>query len=197
MIDNLGWWILGLLLAIELLSWLVYGRTAGWWNPIRRVIWARIHNSLSKYGGYSLSHVTERQFVGAIKSSESELESILFRMGFIRNPWAALKRRLNRQDVSEGSFVWRNSKTWYIPDWLAHYQLHVTIFERKGGAGYDVYAHWELNYWRHPGGHLDGVNFSSSKGVSRMRNKLRVAQISFDDTVDPAPVIEQESGIHK
>lgn len=188
--------ILGLWLTVEIGTALTYGKYAGWWSPLRRYVWPRIHEVLVKFGGYSLSHVGGPQFVGAFSMSEGELESILFRMGFSRNPWAALKRRLNRQDVSEGSFVWRKSDKWYVPDWLAHYQLHVTVFERKGG-GFDVYAHWEMNYWRHPAKHLDGVNFSRTKGVNRARNKFRLARVSYDDTVEPAPIIEQDSGTRK
>lgn len=175
----------------------VYGKYAGWWTPIRRWLWPKIHETLVALGGFSLSHVGDHQYVGQIDLPESQLDTLLVGMEFNRNPWAALKRRYERQDVSEGSWVYRDSTHWYIPDFLAHKQLHVTIFERADGRGYDIYAHWEMNYIRHPFKHLDGVEFSAAKGVRKMKDRLASFDVEYNEGAIPDPMIEQDGGTPK
>ncbi|QLG29986.1 hypothetical protein HUG10_20480 (plasmid) [Halorarum halophilum] len=177
-------WIAVVLLVVALTSWvigvvagrLMYGTSARWWSPLRRTLWPLLHTTLVRFGGFSLSHVGPEQFAGRITVSSRELDQLFTSLGFRRNPWAALKRRFGTMDVSEGSWVWRDSGRWYIPNWLAPMQLHITVFENRDGT-FDVYAHWEDNYWVRPRAHLDGTNFDAPTGVRKAQGLLSSAGV--------------------
>lgn len=186
--------VIGLALLIAV-SKCLYGEDADWWEYLRRRMWPLLHSPLETLGGFSVSSVGESQYVGRVPfNDEDALEVVLRNIGFTRNPWAALKRRKNRKDVSEGSWVDRWNDKWWLPSWLSKYQLHVTIFEREDNDGYDIYAHWERNYIPSPFKHLNGVDFDGPKGKRMMEQRLRKNHVSIETDVEPKPVIEQEPG---
>ena len=180
------------ILGIRIAGLILYGKTADWWNKLRRIIWIPIHGTLVKIGGFSTANVNKKEHVCSLQYDENDIELLLYKIGFRRNPWAALKHRASKRDVSEGSFVTRNSRKWYIPDWLSKYQLHVTIFERKDN-GFDMYAHRELNYWTHPRGHLNGDEYSASDGVHMVEVKLGTKSNKLNYDAHPSPIIENQN----
>jgi len=189
--------VLATIVAFVIWSRSLYGADDAWWQEVRRRWWPVLHNPLKSFGGFALSGVGGRAYVGVVKMSEDDLEATLERIGFVRNPWAALKTRLDGQDVSEGSWVYRKSDVWYRPDDLAPMQLHVTVFERADGIGYDLYAHWEDNYWVSPFDHLDGANLSAPRGVEMMHERLDENRVSYFTDLEPDPIIEQDSNAYK
>jgi hypothetical protein len=106
------------------------------------------------------------QFVGRLDLSETAIEFILRDLGFRRNPVAWLKTRswtpLDSDGISEGSWVFRRRT-------FAPMQLHVTLFSLDDG-GYDLLAHYEPSWIRHPRRHLDqGDLYLPIAGVKQTR----------------------------
>jgi|GEM_PF-344749 len=189
--------VLATVVALFLWSRSLYGVDDVWWQEVRRRWWPVLHNPLKSFGGFSLSEVGDRAHVGVVKMQEDDLEVTFERIGFVRNPWAALKTRLGGQDVSEGSWVYRKSNVWYRPDNLAQMQLHATMFERADGLGYDIYVHWEDNYWVSPIDHINGANLSAETGVEMMGDLFDEYHVSYYPELDPDPMIEATADDYK
>ena len=104
---------------------------------------------------------------------EDEIEAHLRALGFSRNPVSALKTRkwspFDSDGVSEGSWVWRESL-------LAHFQLHVTLFSNDDGT-YDVLAHWEPSWIRHPVRHYRSEEVDPERGVEMITEYLASRRI--------------------
>lgn len=72
-------------------------------NALRRSLLPQLHYLLrGTFGGYAVSHTTADEYVLTAHCSEEALESLLERLGFSRNPIAALKVRMDG-NTSEGS----------------------------------------------------------------------------------------------
>lgn len=134
-------------------------------NAARRSFYPQIHYLLrGSFGGYAVSHTTADEYVLTAHCSEDALESLLDRLGFSRNPIAALKVRMDG-NTAEGSWVWR-------PSPLASSQLHIVLHELEDTEGIDVYAHWECSWIRHPYKHYVARGYDAEKGVELARRRL-------------------------
>lgn len=167
------------------------GADDDWWQPLRRALWPILHVPLTWIGGYALGLVTDEQYVATLDLEEEHAERVLAELGAYRNPVAALKRYREDQ-VSRGSWVFRSTNSrvsvgpvgFPVPDFFAKYQTHVTLFEAQSGDGTDVFAHRELNPWRHPIKHLRAVHLSQSDGVERVRELFaNPPESSFPDGI--------------
>jgi len=110
--------------------------------------------------------------------TEDEIEAVLRCLGFRRNPVAFLKSRswspFDVDGISEGSWVWRSSV-------FAHRQLHVTLFDNEDDGSYDVLAHWELSWIRHPFKHYRSEGFDPVGGREEMVSRLAGMRIALFD----------------
>lgn len=178
------------------------GADDDYWEPIRQRVWPVLHRPLSAVGGYALAYATSSQYTATVPLDEEALERELEEMGFYRNPVAALKRAGDRR-LSEGSWVYRQADEplafgWMPPGFLATWQLHVTVFESPSG-GLDLYAHHELNPWRHPLKHLRGVHLSPREGVDLLQGMLRIHSVPHRVRIQTNPASgsgsdQEESG---
>jgi hypothetical protein len=114
------------------------------------------------------------QYVGTVDMTEEEVEGLLRRMGFWRNPVAYLKTRtwspFDSDGVSEGSWVWRESL-------FAPMQLHVTIFDNEDDGSYDICAHWEANWISRPVAHLRETDLHYETGANMMWDRLLAERV--------------------
>jgi hypothetical protein len=101
--------------------------------------------------------------VATLELTETAIEFLLRDMGFRRNPAAWLKTRgwtpVDSDGVSEGSWAYREGL-------FAPMQLHVTLFSNDDGT-HDLYAHYEPNWIRYPGRHLDQVGLYFPEAAAR------------------------------
>ena len=131
-------------------------------NAVRRSFLPQIHFLLrGTFGGYAISHTTADEYVLTAHCSEQAIEDILERLGFSRNPIAALKVRVDG-NTSEGSWVWR-------PSLFADEQLHIVLHDLENRSGVDVYAHWECSLIRHPYRHYLARGYDAETGVALAR----------------------------
>lgn len=134
-------------------------------NALRRSLLPQLHFLLrGSFGGYAISHTTADEYVLTARCSEETIEAVLDRVGFSRNPIAALKVRTDG-NTSEGSWVWR-------PSLLADEQLHIVIHDLENEVGVDVYAHWEYSWIRHPYKHYLARGYDAETGVAIARRWL-------------------------
>ncbi|MDS0475606.1 hypothetical protein [Natrinema sp. 1APR25-10V2] len=134
-------------------------------NAVRRSLLPDLHFLLrGTFGGYAISQTTADEYALTAYCSEEELEDVLERLGFSRNPIAALKVRMDG-NTSEGSWVWR-------PSLFADEQLHVVLHDLENEPGVDVYAHWECSWIRHPYRHYVARGYDAEKGVALARQWL-------------------------
>ncbi|WP_254761577.1 hypothetical protein [Natrinema marinum] len=134
-------------------------------NAVRRSFLPQVHFLLrGTFGGYAVSHTTADEYALTAHCSEGTLEDVLERLGFSRNPVAALKVRMDG-NTSEGSWVWR-------PSLFADEQLHIVLHDLENEAGIDVYAHWECSWTRHPYHHYVARGYDAEKGVALARRWL-------------------------
>jgi len=68
----------------------------------------------------------------------------------------------------------------YVDDEYNWYQLHIRGFEQDDGTVL-LYAHLELEPTEYPYEHLNGTNFSDSKGYEMMTPLLDDAGIEYED----------------
>lgn len=135
------------------------------WVLPRRSFVPQIHYLLrGTFGGYAVSHTTAEEYALTARCSEDQLEDILEKLGFSRNPIASLKVRMDG-NTSEGSWVWRASP-------LADNQLHIVLHELEDESGVDVYAHWECSWIRHPYKHYVARGYDADLGVELARRWL-------------------------
>ncbi|MFA9417837.1 hypothetical protein [Natrinema sp. HArc-T2] len=131
-------------------------------NAVRRSFLPQLHFLFrGTFGGYAISHTTADEYVLTAHCSEQAIEDILERLGFSRNPIAALKVRVDG-NTSEGSWVWR-------PSLLADEQLHIVLHDLENRSGVDVYAHWECSWIRHPYRHYFARGYDAETGVALAR----------------------------
>ncbi len=141
------------------------GYTEDFINAVRRSFIPQIHYLLrGTFGGYAVSHTTAKEYALTARCSEADLEDILEKLGFSRNPIASLKVRMDG-NTSEGSWVWRASP-------LADNQLHIVLHELEDESGVDVYAHWECSWIRHPYKHYVARGYDADLGVELARRWL-------------------------
>ncbi|NGM67464.1 hypothetical protein G6M89_00320 [Natronolimnobius sp. AArcel1] len=141
------------------------GYTEDFINAVRRSFVPQIHYLLrGTFGGYAVSHTTAEEYALTARCSEDQLEDILEKLGFSRNPIASLKVRMDG-NTSEGSWVWRASP-------LADNQLHIVLHELEDESGVDVYAHWECSWIRHPYKHYVARGYDADLGVELARRWL-------------------------
>ncbi|WP_226480183.1 hypothetical protein [Natrinema amylolyticum] len=134
-------------------------------NAMRRSALPQLHFLLrGTFGWYAVSHTTADEYVLTAHCSEATIETVLDRLGFSRNPIAALKVRVDG-NTSEGSWVWR-------PSPFADEQLHVVIHDLENEPGVDVYAHWEYSWIRHPYKHYLARGYDAETGVAMARRWL-------------------------
>lgn len=129
-------------------------------EPLRRRLLPLLHGFLSLLGLYSVTDVTERQYVATVEFVEPQLELYLHHLGFYRNPLSALKRHPDGR-VSQGSWF-------YLPDGLlSTRQYHLTLLD--GETGVDCYLHEEV-FWGHdPVAHLDATDVTYPDEWLRMK----------------------------
>jgi len=153
--------IAGLLITYALPVRWVQGPEGKWWESLRRHCSQRL-GQLDEQAGPR--PITKYEYAGALDHSVEETEQMLWKMGFVRNPFARLKTRSGEPEA--GSWAYRESP-------LAPRQLHLMLFEREDG-GTDVYAHEELSSV-HPlcaPDHFRGCGQSVGAGVRRTREWL-------------------------
>lgn len=173
MYDALALWS-GIALVGILGLWLV----SRWWagphadalEGVRRWLYPRLDPYLQPVGGFATASVSRRQLVGHVRMEPNALEQALYAAGFRRNWIAALKSRAGGTDVSEGSWVYRES-------FWSHRQLHLTLFVEDGGL-VAIYAHDEYSWRRHPIKHLQSVDFRPGAGAAAARRRLRDAGLT-------------------
>lgn len=136
------------------------------WEWLRTSLWPALDGCL---GVRFVAPANNLQYVGTIHMLEDEIEAVLRQLGFRRNPVAFLKSRawspFDADGISEGSWVWRSPL-------LAHRQLHVTLFDNEDDGSYDVLAHWELSWIRHPTKHYHSEGFDPVGGREEMYRRL-------------------------
>lgn len=94
---------------------------------------------------YVESNVTDRRLAAVLSLEPSKVEDKLTDIGFIPNIASSIKRN-GHGNLEVGSFAYRESDKWYIPNILALKQLHVIVFRHPEGS--QVYAHQEYNSLR-------------------------------------------------
>lgn len=162
-------------------------KTQNLWEPVRRYIWPRIHGILTSVGAYSVTHATDRQYVGTVRMDEQEFEEKLsHEVGFRWNPVASLKREDGRW--SEGSWVLRDSDdSWYwlgdpepkATDWMTDFQLHLTVFKTESGNT-EIFAHFEHNWVTFPVKHFKGKRLNPELGVRLTRQLFNKHGINYE-----------------
>mgnify|MGYP006284880719 CR=1 FL=1 len=114
------------------------------------------------------------QYAGTLEMDEDEIETHLRALGFNRNPVAALKSRSWAPDdvdgVSEGSWVRRERP-------FTSFQLHVTLFSNEHDGTYDLLAHWEPSWIRHPIRHYRSEEVDAETGVQMLTELLTLRQV--------------------
>lgn len=142
-----------------------------WIETYRQFCYPKLHPILSGIGPfYAVGTVGKDQHVGNFDVNEETFEEILVDLGFERNPIACLKTD-NHDHLSEGSWVLRShDDTFDLLD--KDRQLHVTIFNGKGGNPLEVYAHNEYDWQDAPWKHLRGKDFRPVEGCTQMEQIL-------------------------
>lgn len=136
------------------------GPSARWWEPVRRRL-SRLAGTLDPRAGPR--PITDGEYAGSLRLSLDEAESLLWRDGFVRNPFSRLKLRDGRPEA--GSWVYRASP-------LSRRQLHLMLFVDDGSV--DVYAHEEPSSVNPVVAtrHFDGAGQDVAAGVARARDRL-------------------------
>lgn len=148
------------------------GPESRWWESLRRSVSIVLGRVFDARAGPR--PITAGEYAGTLPLSLAETERLLWRAGFVRNPFSRLKRRDGEPEL--GSWVARDSP-------LARRQVHVMLFPAPGGV--DVYAHEEYSSV-HPlvgSSHFDGATQNVAIGVERARERLPL-EIERE-TVDP------------
>lgn len=127
-----------------------------WIEYVRRKFQPPLHAVLSEVGLYAIAETGQHRYTCTTDLSEEELEKKLVKLGFYRNPLAALKRREvdGNKQISTGSWFYFTMedpiKVLGFP--LPKYQYHLTIYDNAEG-GIDCYIHKEYWWGTNPGGH--------------------------------------------
>lgn len=132
-----------------------------WWEPVRRAASRALGVVLDQRAGPR--PITEGEYAGTYPGDRDGFERLLWRAGFVRNPFSRLKTRDGDPEVA--SWVGRESA-------LADRQHHLMLF--PGDDGVDVYAHEELssvNPLRGPA-HFDGGDQRVALGVALARERF-------------------------
>lgn len=132
-----------------------------WIERVRRKYLPGLHGVLSQLGLYAMGQSGEKRYSCTVYCSEDELEKALERIGFVRNPIAALKYRILKsrgKQISDGSwFFFTMEDPFYVygvP--LPKYQYHVTLYSTPDERAMDLYIHKELFWGTDPSGHYGG-----------------------------------------
>lgn len=117
-----------------------------WVERWQKRVYVAANPLLKRIGGYSVSKITEADFVGTVEDDSDAVERQLYDAGYQRNLLSSRKyRRINGdKQWSDGSFVFDPKQT--------DTQHHVILFDAADG-GTDIYAHKERTV-RDPDGHM-------------------------------------------
>lgn len=155
------------------------GHQKDWLEGLRAAIWRALDPIFQGLlGWHTVGRTAENQLAAVLEMPVEEAEEIMaHELGFTRNPWAYLKHR-ESGEWSDGSWVLRPEGRW------GDYQLHVTLYDgamqgMEPGMSTWIYAHWELNYWRHPIGHVNEEDFSPQEGVKLVRHLLELEDVPY------------------
>jgi hypothetical protein len=136
----------------------------------RRFLYPKLHGFLKLFGGYSVGKTGKNQYVGTLDMSDEELERVLAKLGFERNPIACYKRN-EHGNGSIGSWALRSHDDPF-GELEVDRQLHVTLFHPVNGSGVAVYAHDEYDWQDKPIAHLKGRDFRPEDGVEYTKELL-------------------------
>lgn len=149
------------------------GPSARWWRRVRRLASAIAGEWFDERA--APRPVTEGEYAGMTAGPLEEVEELLWRNGFVRNPFSRLKTRGSQLEA--GSWAYRESA-------LANRQLHVMLFTRDDGD-VDVYAHEEPSSVNPLAGarHFRGEGQDVAAGVASAVERLPLD--TSERTVDP------------
>lgn len=144
-----------------------------WINDWRRRVKPHLHGLFSSLGLYSELSSSEESYACTVNLSKDELEKELERIGFLRNPVAAMKYRMvdSRKQYSRGSWFYFTMED---PVSIAgvdfpRYQYHVTLYNHPERDGVDCYIHKEYWWGTNPEGHVEGEDKSYNPDWLRSR----------------------------
>lgn len=137
-----------------------------WIERVRRNILPILHSILSKFGLYAAGDVGDTSYSCTTHASEEQLEKMLVEAGFMRNPIAALKYRIHKQQryVSEGSwfFFTMNDPIYVLGIFeLPRWQYHLTIFDDPDSDGQRCYIHKEYWWGTEPVKHYNVTDYNA------------------------------------
>ncbi|MBB6647729.1 hypothetical protein [Halobellus ruber] len=155
----------------------VLGPQADYWDVLRyRSI--GVTSRLLGWAVHTDRPIRDEEFAGVFPAPPEEVERVLWKRGFHRNPVAAVKTRKGTPEI--GSWVRR-------ADSRARRQLHVMLFRRSDGRrGVDVYAHEEFSCLNPAVAvrHYRGIDQRAAVGVRRARELLPLVQPGDGGGVD-------------
>jgi len=144
--DPIVW---GTVLAIAILVGYLQrglGPEDDWVETTRQKWWYKIDEVVSDFGGYAIARLPLEQYSFTVEATEEEIEEILYRGGYHRNPIAAKKTRKLPHGGSKPSLnSWVNRESL-----LAEMQNHATVFPGHSDGTVDVYHHYETSWISHP-----------------------------------------------
>lgn len=137
------------------------GPEGRWWEQLRRRLSELAGTIDTRLGPRP---ITEAEYAGTIDVPPTLADSMLWRRGFVRNPFSRLK--LLDGDPEYGSWVYRESP-------LSDRQLHVMLFPDEDARTH-VYAHEEKSSVNPRVGtdHVDGNGQNVADGVEWARSVL-------------------------
>lgn len=154
------------------------GADDDWWNALRRVVLPWLDEQVDGDGLYASYELHPREFVGTVDLSVDEVEEELERLGFDRNPLAALKYAPDGRP-ERASWALRDLPPYFdeLPPLaqaavaaLQEDQLHVMLFERPDGRT-DIAVHHEASSINpeKAAGHFRGDEYDVQKGNEQFR----------------------------
>lgn len=73
-----------------------------WIEALRRWLWPKLHPLLDPFGGYAVGTAGDDQHVVTLDVGEESFEETLVELGFVRNPIACYKHKVDRDAVRGG-----------------------------------------------------------------------------------------------
>lgn len=168
----------GLILAIFIvLGYLQRGLGSedDWVETVREKWWFKIDEALNDFGGYASGPLPSSQYVFTVEVGEEEVEEILYRGGYHRNPIAAKKIRNlphGGSDDSLNSWVQRESL-------LAEMQDHATVFPGHKDGTVDIYHHYETSWVSHPYKHYLDVKQIGGDPEGTLEDALEQSDVEY------------------
>lgn len=149
-----------------------------WWNALRRTLLPWLDERLENTDIYASYELRPREFVGTVDLSVAEVNEELERMGFDRNPIAAMKYAPDGRP-ERASWALRDLPEYFddLPPLaqsavaaLQEDQLHVMLFTRPDGRT-DIAVHHEVSSInpRKAADHYEGDGYDVQKGNEQFR----------------------------